>query len=230
MKYTGVNIAGGDFAPQSLPGRYGTDYIYPDHNTIDYFAAKGMNIIRVPALWERLQHQLGGDLDSAEMRRLDDVVDYAASKGMRVILDVHNYAAYRGAMIGTESVPANALGDLWGRIAERYKDNDAVIFGLMNEPNNLPTETWLEAANIAIAEIRTDRRQEPHPRARRRLVIGTQLGRGRLWNAQLPRPCSRSRTPPTISPTRCISTSMPTGPERAPTARAWMSALRRFLP
>ena len=24
----------------------------------------------------------------------------------------------------------------------------------MNEPNNLPTETWLEAANIAIAEIR----------------------------------------------------------------------------
>jgi endoglucanase len=154
VKYTGVNIAGGDFAPQSLPGRYGTDYIYPDHKTIDYFAAKGMNIIRVPALWERLQHQLGGDLDSAEMRRLDDVVDYAASKGMRVILDVHNYAAYRGAMIGTESVPANALGGLWGRIAQRYKDNDAVIFGLMNEPNNLPTETWLQAANGAIAEIR----------------------------------------------------------------------------
>ena len=28
------------------------------------------------------------------------------------------------------------------------------IFGLMNEPNNLPTETWLQAANVAIAEIR----------------------------------------------------------------------------
>ena len=85
----------------------------PTRNTIAYFAAKGMNIIRVPALWERLQHQLGGDLDSAEMGRLDAVIGYAASKGMRVILDVHNYAAYRGAMIGTENVPTSALGDLW---------------------------------------------------------------------------------------------------------------------
>ena len=154
LQLTGVNIAGGDFGPQNLPGRYGTDYIYPDNETIDYFAAKGMNIIRVPALWERLQRQLDGDLDAAEMKRLDDVINYAASKGMRVILDVHNYAAYRGAMIGSPSVPAKALGDLWGRIAARYKDNEAVVFGLMNEPNNLPTETWLEAANIAVAEIR----------------------------------------------------------------------------
>ena len=131
-----------------------SDYIYPDPNTIAYFAAKGMNIIRVPVLWERLQHQLGGDLDSAEMGRLDAVINYAASKGMRVILDVHNYAAYRGSMIGTKNVPTSALGDLWRRIAERYKNNESVVFGLMNEPNNLPTETWLEAANIAIAEIR----------------------------------------------------------------------------
>lgn len=154
VEFTGVNIAGGDFGGQNLPGRYGTDYIYPDHGTIDYFAAKGMNIIRVPALWERLQRQLGGDLDAAEMKRLDDVIDYAAAKGLRVILDIHNYAAYRGAMIGSKDVPANALGELWGRIAERYKDKNAVIFGLMNEPNNLPTETWLRAANIAIAAIR----------------------------------------------------------------------------
>lgn len=154
VQLTGVNIAGGDFGAQSLPGRYGTDYIYPDNETIDYFAAKGMNIIRVPALWERLQRRLDGDLDAVEMKRLDDVIDYAASKGMRVILDVHNYAAYRGAMIGSPSVPAKVLGDLWGRIAERYKDSESVVFGLMNEPNNLPTETWLEAANIAIAAIR----------------------------------------------------------------------------
>ena len=154
VQYTGVNIAGGDFAADNLPGTYGRDYIYPDPNTIAYFAAKGMNIIRVPVLWERVQHQLGGDLDSAEMGRLDAVISYAGSKGMRVILDVHNYAAYHGSMIGTKNVPTSALGDLWRRIAERYKDNETVVFGLMNEPNNLPTETWLEAANIAIAEIR----------------------------------------------------------------------------
>ena len=154
VRYAGVNIAGGDFGAGNVPGTYGRDYIYPDPGTIDYFAAKGMRVIRVPALWERLQHKLGGALDGAEMQRLDTVIDYAASKRMQVILDVHNYAAYRGSRIGSESVPTSALGDLWGRIADRYKDNDAVMFGLMNEPNDVPTETWLEAANAAIAQIR----------------------------------------------------------------------------
>lgn len=154
VQYAGVNIAGGEFTAEKLPGRYGYDYTYPDPSTINYFAAKGMNIIRIPVLWERVQHRLGDDLDSAEMGRLDAVINNTASKGMRVILDVHNYAAYHGSMIGTKSVPSSALGDLWRRIAERYKDNKTVVFGLMNEPNNLTTETWLEAVNIAIAEIR----------------------------------------------------------------------------
>ena len=154
VQYRGVNIAGGDFAAETLPGTYGRDYIYPDPGTVAYFAAKGMNIIRVPVRWERIQRELGGDLDTAEMKRLDAVFADAAAKGMRAILDVHNYAAYNGAVIGTEGVPPSALGDLWGRIAARYKDNDAVVFGLMNEPNGLPTETWLDAANAAIAAIR----------------------------------------------------------------------------
>jgi endoglucanase len=154
VQYAGVNIAGGDFSADKLPGTYGTDYIYPDPTTIDYFAKKGMNIVRVPVLWERIQRRLGGELENEEMRRLDRVIEYATSKGMRLILDVHNYAAFHGSVIGTKNVPIDALGDLWRRIAERYKDNALVVFGLMNEPNNLPTETWLQAANIAIAELR----------------------------------------------------------------------------
>ena len=37
VRYTGVNIAGGDFAANKLPGKYGRDYIYPDPETIAYF-------------------------------------------------------------------------------------------------------------------------------------------------------------------------------------------------
>jgi endoglucanase len=154
VRYTGVNIAGGDFTPNRVPGEYGRDYIYPDPDTIAYFAMKGMNIIRLPALWERLQHQRGAKLDDKEMGLLDAVISYAASKKMRVILDVHNYAAYHGVTLGSAQLPTSALGDLWRRLAERYKNNETVFFGLMNEPNKLSTETWLEAANIAIAEIR----------------------------------------------------------------------------
>lgn len=155
LPYTGVNMAGGEFAPEKLPGVFERDYTYPDSGSVDYYASKGMTAIRVPVLWERIQPKLGSALDSAEMARLDAVIDHAAAKGLRVILDVHNYAVYRGSMIGTPSVPTSALGDLWRRIAERYKDKDTVDFGLMNEPNNLKTETWFEAANNAVAAIRS---------------------------------------------------------------------------
>lgn len=58
------------------------------------------------------------------------------------------------SVIGDQSLPTSAVGDLWSKIARRYKGYDWVIFGLMNEPKDLPTETWLEAANIALAQIR----------------------------------------------------------------------------
>lgn len=154
VQYAGVNIAGAEFTSNKLPGKYGYDYIYPESATIDYFASKGMNIIRIPTQWERLQHQIEGELDTNEMQRLDTAVSYAESKGLHVIIDVHNYAIYYGSVIGTANLSTTALGDLWRRIAFRYKDRDSVVFGLMNEPNGLRTETWLEAANYAIAEIR----------------------------------------------------------------------------
>jgi endoglucanase len=97
---------------------------------------------------------LGADLDEPEMQRLDAVISYAASKGMRLIIDVHNYATYSKSKIGTPETPPDALGYFWGKVAARYRDNNSVVFGLMNEPTGLPTETWLDAANIAIAEIR----------------------------------------------------------------------------
>jgi endoglucanase len=154
LQYTGVNISGAEFNAEAVPGEYGRDYLYPEPTTMDYFAAKGMNIIRVPVRWERIQRKPGGRLDEQEMRRLDAVIDHAGSAGLRTIVDVHNGASYRGSVIGTKDLAIGALGDLWRRIAARYAGNEQVIFGLMNEPNGLPTETWLEAANIAIYEIR----------------------------------------------------------------------------
>ncbi len=154
LRYQGVNLPEAAFGEDAIPGKYGQDYAYPQPSTLDYFASKGMNTIRLPVLWERLQHHLLGELENDEMARIDAVVAHARSKGMWVILDVHNYAKYSGVVIGTRGLPPSALGNLWRKIAQRYKDNDAVIFGLMNEPQGLPTETWLDSANLAIAEIR----------------------------------------------------------------------------
>jgi endoglucanase len=159
LRLTGVNIAGAEFGPSKMPGVHGKDYIYPDPATIDHFAAKGMNTLRLPFRWERLQRSLGGELDPDELGRIDAVVRHATTRGMHTVLDVHNYASYNVQSIGVQpigspSVPVNALADLWSRLAQRYIGNDHVIFGLMNEPKGLATETWLAAANAAIAAIR----------------------------------------------------------------------------
>lgn len=154
VQHTGINFAGAAFGADRLPGRYLYDYFYPDPVSIDYFADKGMNIIRLAVLWERLQHQSGAELNDDEVRRIDAAVAHAKSRGMKTIIDVHNYAAYFGKAIGTPEVPASAFADLWARIATRYKGEPDVILGLMNEPKGLSTETWLKAANAAIHAIR----------------------------------------------------------------------------
>jgi endoglucanase len=73
---------------------------------------------------------------------------------MYVLLDPHNYARYNGNLIGSSQVPNSAFADFWSRLADAYKGNAFVIFGLMNEPNTMPTEQWVSAANAAAAAIR----------------------------------------------------------------------------
>src|SRR3954452_22076406 len=96
----GVNLAGAEFGtPNHVPGVFGTDYIYPTHTEIDYYAAKGMSVVRLPFLWERLQHSENGPLDGAELARLDDVVSYTTGKGLKIEIEPHNYGYGFGALI-----------------------------------------------------------------------------------------------------------------------------------
>ncbi len=152
--WRGVNLAGADFGADVLPGVLGVHYTYPNPGEVDYFAGKGMNIIRFPVLWERLQRSLYADLDAGEMQRVDLFIRQATGRGLQVILDPHNYARYRGELIGSQQVPHAAFANFWWRLADRYKGNDHVIFGLMNEPHDMPTQQWVDAANSAVAAIR----------------------------------------------------------------------------
>ncbi|MBI5531387.1 MAG: glycoside hydrolase family 5 protein [Deltaproteobacteria bacterium] len=149
----GVNLSCAEFAAGKIPGSYGTDYIYPSADEVDYFVGKGMNTFRLPFLWERLQPASPGPLDATEETRLSTIVSHALGKGAYVILDPHNYARYYGTVMGEGNAIA-ALADLWSRLAGKYKAEPHVLFGLMNEPNGLATETWRDAANASIKAIR----------------------------------------------------------------------------
>lgn len=150
--FRGVNISGAEFG--GLPGKFDSDYTWPTTRTLDYFAGKGFNTIRLPFRWERLQPKLMGALDEAELMRLMETVELIRARGMKVILDPHNYARYGDQTVGTDAVPNAAFADFWARLAKLYANDDRVIFGLMNEPNTMPVGQWVEAANAATDAIR----------------------------------------------------------------------------
>ncbi len=150
----GVNLAGGEFTGNKLPGVFHKDYFYPSAADIQKFADIGMNTIRVPFLWERLQPELNAPLSAPELSRLDGVMSAAGLQHMTVILDPHNYGSYRGKLIGSPEVPGKAFADFWSRIATHYKNEPFVVFGLMNEPNQQPAELWASIAQSAVTAIR----------------------------------------------------------------------------
>jgi len=162
LAWRGVNLSGAEFGFDVIPGTYGTNYIYPSANEAAYFKNKGMNIVRLPFRWERLQPTFNQAFDANELARLHTFVDAVTANGMTVLLDVQNFAHYGGAqhendsawVIGSTNVPVTAFADLWSRLATEFKGNSRVMFGLMNEPHDIDVTTWVQAANAAIVAIR----------------------------------------------------------------------------
>jgi endoglucanase len=156
----GVNLAGADFG--NLLGTHGTEYLYPPPENIAYYARLGFSLVRIPFKWERLQPDLNVPFAQVELGLLVGVVGHASQLDLTVVLDPHNYAKRRlkgdgwkqEYAIGSSQVPLGAFLDFWARLSDRFKSNEKVVFGLMNEPVGLPAPKWLEIANAAIAAIR----------------------------------------------------------------------------
>lgn len=154
LPHRGVNLAGGEFGT-AIPGVEGRDYKFPTTAEVDYFVAKGMNTFRIGFKWERLQAQAYGSFDATYLSRIDDLVAYISKKGATVILNPHNFARYYGVTVGSTTVPNAVFADFWKKMADRYGKNPRVVFNLVNEPSEMPTEQWVGAANAAISAIRS---------------------------------------------------------------------------
>jgi|GEM_PF-2738317 Endoglucanase len=175
----GVNLSAAGFGT-NLPGVHGTDYIYPSPSHLDYYKARGIELIRFPFKWERLQHALNGPLDSAELARLDAFLDEVERRGMRVVLDMHNYGRRKVAgatyVIGSPQVPRSAFQDVWARIAEHVKDRDCLWgYGIMNEPYGMGVHTWKDSAQYAVNGIRS------HDTRHAILIPGDQYSGAHWW-------------------------------------------------
>ena len=163
VRFKGVNLASAEFGmdPEGWGaiGTHGKEYVYPipslagGYDSASYYVKKKMNTFRLPFRWERLQPSRKRPFNTAELGRLRATVKHLTAKGAFVVIDPHNYARYTTQVIGS-GVPIADFADFWGRLAAQFKGNKRVIFGIMNEPYDIPTEQWVRAANAAIVAIR----------------------------------------------------------------------------
>ena len=66
----------------------------------------------------------------------------------------HNYARYNDQLIGSPALPTKAFAAFWAELALMFRDNTLVTFGLMNEPHDMETRQWHDAAQAALDAIR----------------------------------------------------------------------------
>src|SRR5450432_4483093 len=153
---TGVNLAGGDFyiPKEGVRGKANQDFEYPNAAEFDYFSGKGVNFVRIGFMWETLQPELSKPFLADEMQRYKAVVKLATSRKIVVMIDPHNYARHYGKIVGGPEVSFNDFAEFCKRLSAEFADDPYVIFGLVNEPHDMPTKQWIGAANAAIAAIR----------------------------------------------------------------------------
>ncbi|KAJ7674044.1 endoglucanase 1 [Mycena polygramma] len=170
--YAGVNESGGEFGVfgtvgTGLPGRFGVDYAFINKSTVDIFVdQEKINFFRVTFLMERMC-PLAFGLGTQYFSEYADAVNYITlEKGAYALIDPHNYMRYNdpssqpfsGSVIGNTSDPTAAttqqFEQFWNQLAGRFASNPNVIFGINNEPHDMPTDLLLANDQAAINGIR----------------------------------------------------------------------------
>ena len=157
----GVNLAGAEFG-SNMPGIYNSDYTYPTSGELDYYHTKGLNLIRLPIKWERIQPVLNGSIDASELLRIKNFLLLAQNRNMYVIIDLHNYCRFKlngtEEIIGSNNLSIANIKDLWTKLSLEL-NNDTTVwgYGIMNEPHDLlANATWFNIAQEVINGIRTN--------------------------------------------------------------------------
>ena len=151
----GINISGAEFG--GTGGTHNSQYHYPTLSELQFYKDHGVDLVRLPFTWERMQKSLGGPLDPQELALLKGVLADAATLGLDLIIDLHNYGRYNGQPLGGSTGPTDAqFADFWQKLATALKGYSSLLgYDLMNEPHDMPTpDAWKNAAQAAVNAIR----------------------------------------------------------------------------
>ncbi|CAI4215485.1 unnamed protein product [Parascedosporium putredinis] len=165
-----------------LPGTFGKDYSFIDEKTVDIFVDEHkVNLFRVAFALERmcpLETGLGATFDEEHFGHYKDAIDYiTVTKGASLCLTPFSpvnrrhprppqlHALQRpsqqpmtGSVIGnttdTTAATTEQFAEFWAELAGRFKDNERVMFGIMNEPHDMPTKLVFDNNQAAVDAIR----------------------------------------------------------------------------
>lgn len=140
----GVNIMDLGMSGGVFPGVYNTNYTSPTLAGMHALKARGLNVVRLPFLWERVQPTLNGALDAPYLGYLLQAMRDANTAGLKVIIDMHNYGSYTTAGIltrlGSDDGPTMAnYQDVWTKLSTAIQADAAAkaalyAYDIMNEP------------------------------------------------------------------------------------------------
>ena len=103
---------------------------------IDFVAAAGFDVIRLPTTWDQhIDDENGYKIDEEWLARVHEIVDYAFDNGMYVILNTHHETNWIKPL--TEEVDSflPRFKALWTQIAESFEPyGDHLLFEGLNEP------------------------------------------------------------------------------------------------
>ncbi|KAF5318450.1 hypothetical protein D9619_010686 [Psilocybe cf. subviscida] len=165
LSHVGVNIAGFDFGCDgtgtcTAKGAYPPLLKYYGHDgegQMQHFVNDlGFNTFRLPVGWQFLtQDQETGTLNQTNFAEYNDLVNACLNTGASCIVDVHNYARYNGQIIGQGGPTDDVFAALWGNLAAKFASESKVIFGVMNEPHDVPDiNRWGVSVQAAVTAIR----------------------------------------------------------------------------
>jgi endoglucanase len=165
LPLVGVNIAGFDFGcgtdgtcntTQALPPL--SQYGGPDGaGQMQHFVKDdGMTIFRLPVGWQWLTgNSASSTLNQANFAKYNALVTACLNTGAYCIVDIHNYARYNGQIVGQGGPSNDVLAQLWANIARQFAGQSKVVFGIMNEPHDVPDiNAWATTVQAAVTAIR----------------------------------------------------------------------------
>ena len=131
-----------------------TGYVYPTEAQLDYYKYKGLNLVRLPVRWERIQTSLNAPLNEAEVQRLTSFLASAQARGIKVVVTLYSPERVNSNLIGTPNFPIVIWQDIFTRLGALLKDNAAVQGIELASKPNLTNGTWPDLAQRALNQLR----------------------------------------------------------------------------